>query len=423
MEEFIREKIKDKPLNKKKTAQKIAVAALCGIAFGVCASLVFLIAGHFMTDKKGESVVSQSSEITNSQDMNVDPEDSGDEEDTQTTSVDGDADVQAAVGTQDYVLTLEDYQAVQNELYKIGSSANKFVVSVTGVTDAEDIFNNKYETEGQGVGVIVADSGKQLLILTEKSVVDGADKLRVTFVNDTVADAVAVKYDSNTGMAIVSVDKTLLDDSTVSAIAVATIGNSNIVSRGTTVIALEANYAILTGTVTSTSNEVSAQDNNYAVLTTNIASNKSQTGILINTTGEVIGLVLPGFSSAEESNTLAAVGSSDLSAVIEKLQNAESVPYIGITGTTVTDKISNRYSIPKGVYIKEVTMDSPAFAAGLQSGDVITEFDGADVTTIAAYSTRLMQKKQDDVCTIKFKRKGGNGYTEMTAQVKIGVME
>ena len=104
-------------------------------------------------------------------------------------------------------LTLDDYQSIQNELYKTGASASRSIVGITSVVDSTDIFNNSYETEGQGVGVIIKDNGKQLLILTEKNIVDGADKLSVTFANDIVVDAVAVKYDSNTGIEIVSVDK------------------------------------------------------------------------------------------------------------------------------------------------------------------------------------------------------------------------
>lgn len=232
---------------------------------------------------------------------------------TQQSGIDDSSDAYSENGTQStesgtssepslqtYQPTLADYQAVQNQLYRVGTSATKFVVGVTGVTDATDIFNNSYETEGQGVGVILRDNGKQLIILTEKNVVDKADKLSVTFVNDMMADAALVKYDSNTGIAIISVDKSLLDDATIRAIAVAELGNSNIVSRGASVIALEANYAILTGLVTSTTNELSAQDNNYSVLTTDIASNKLQSGILINTDGQVIGLSLQDFNPAEE---------------------------------------------------------------------------------------------------------------------------
>lgn len=411
MEQFIREQIKDKPVNKKKLARKVGTAALCGVVFAVVACIIFAIALPIINKSSHKTQMGKNdgSQQTDSEDIY----------DTATTE-DG---TYQEPSTQDYKVTLEDYQAIQNELYRIGASANKFIVGVTGVTDATDIFNNMYETEGQGVGVIIKDNGKQLIILTEKNVVDGADKLSVTFVNDMVADAAAVKYDSNTGMAVISVDKSLLDDATTAAISVAEFGNSNIMSRGATVIALEANYAILTGTITSTINQVSAQDNNFSVLTTDIASNKTQSGILINTSGQVIGFVLQGFNSAEESNTLTAVGISDISPVIQKIENGEDVPYMGINCTTVTEKIANRYNIPKGVYIKQVTMDSPAFAAGLQSGDVIVSLNGTDVSSVSNYNTCLLELKPEDTCNVKVKRKGSNGYTEITCQVKIGVMD
>lgn len=411
MEQFIREQIKDKPVNKKKLARKVAAAALCGIVFAVCACIVFVIAVPVI---KRSSDKMKSKKTDDSQQAAL--------EDVYDTTATEKSTYQESV-SNDYKMTLDDYQDIQNELYRIGTSANKFIVGVTGVSDATDIFNNMYETEGQGVGVIIKDNGKQLIILTEKNVVDGADKLSVTFVNDMVADAAAVKYDSNTGMAIISVDKSLLDDATTAAISVAEFGNSNIMSRGATVIALEANYAILTGTITSTVNQVSAQDNNFSVLTTDIASNKAQSGILINTSGQVIGLVLPGFNSAEESNTLTAVGISDISPVIQKIENGEDVPYMGINCTTVTEKIANRYNIPKGVYIKQVTMDSPAFVAGLQSGDVIVSINGNEVSSVSNYNTCLMGLKPEDTCNVKIKRKGSNGYTEITCQVKIGVMD
>ena len=167
---------------------------------------------------------------------------------------------------------------------------------------------------------------------------------------------------------------------------------------------------------------IDAQDNNYSVLTTDIASNKLQSGILINTDGQVIGLSLQDFNPAEENNTLTAVSISDLSPVIEKLESGADVPYIGITCTTVTEKIANRYNIPKGVYIKQVTMDSPAFVSGLQSGDVIVAVNNTEVSNVSAYNTQLMKQKPEDTCNLKVKRKGSNGYTEITCQVKIGVM-
>ena len=330
MEQFIREKIKDKPLNKKRLAKKAGTAALCGVAFAVAASIVFAI---FLPVINRQS--KKASDGKNNNDVQTATQQSGIDDSSDAYSENGTQSTESGTSSepssQTYQPTLADYQAVQNQLYRVGATATKFVVGVTGVTDATDIFNNSYETEGQGVGVILRDNGKQLIILTEKNVVDKADKLSVTFVNDMVADAALVKYDSNTGIAIISVDKSLLDDATIRAIAVAELGNSNIVSRGASVIALEANYAILTGLVTSTTNELSAQDNNYSVLTTDIASNKLQSGILINTDGQVIGLSLQDFNPAEENNTLTAVSISDLSPAIEKLESGADVPYIGIT--------------------------------------------------------------------------------------------
>lgn len=311
MEQFIREKIKDKPLNKKRLAKKAGTAALCGVAFAVAASIVFAI---FLPVINRQS--KKASDEKNNNDVQIATQQPGIDDSSDAYSENGTQSTESGTSSepslQTYQPTLADYQAVQNQLYRVGVSATRFVVGVTGVTDATDIFNNSYETEGQGVGVILRDNGKQLIILTEKNVVDKADKLSVTFVNDMMADAALVKYDSNTGIAIISVDKSLLDDATIRAIAVAELGNSNIVSRGASVIALEANYAILTGLVTSTTNELSAQDNNYSVLTTDIASNKLQSGILINTDGQVIGLSLQDFNPAEENNTLTAVSISDL---------------------------------------------------------------------------------------------------------------
>ena len=331
MEQFIREKIKDKPLNKKRLAKKAGTAALCGVAFAVAASIVFAI---FLPVINRQS--KKASDGKNNNDVQTATQQSGIDDSSDAYSENGTQSTESGTSSepssQTYQPTLADYQAVQNQLYRVGASATKFVVGVTGVTDATDIFNNSYETEGQGVGVILRDNGKQLIILTEKNVVDKADKLSVTFVNDMMADAALVKYDSNTGIAIISVDKSLLDDATIRAIAVAELGNSNIVSRGASVIALEANYAILTGLVTSTTNELSAQDNNYSVLTTDIASNKLQSGILINTDGQVIGLSLQDFNPAEENNTLTAVSISDLSPAIEKLESGADVPYIGADG-------------------------------------------------------------------------------------------
>lgn len=65
-------------------------------------------------------------------------------------------------------MTLDDYQQIQTELYAIGNTANKSIVTITGVVSDTDWFNNSYEREGQGCGTIIGESGGKLWILTEK---------------------------------------------------------------------------------------------------------------------------------------------------------------------------------------------------------------------------------------------------------------
>ncbi len=401
MEDFIREKIKEKPLNKKKVAVKLGISALCGLVFALVAIVVFAIAMPIITKSSDSEPVASDDET---------------EQDTQVQTIE----IVELPANSDYTMSISDYQYVQNQLYSVGASASKSIVSITRVVDGTDIFNNSYETEGQAVGLVVGDNGKQLLILTEKSFVEGADKLSVTFANDTVVDAMVVKYDSITGMAIVSVDESLLDNQTKSQIVVAKLSAASSMSRGSVVIALQTNYSILTGIVTSTSNEVSAHDNNYSIITTDIAASKKESGILINTSGEVVGLELSGLAPSED--TIVAVSVYDLAPIIEMLENGSDVPYLGCTITNVTDKIANRYNIPKGVYIKEVAMDSPAFEAGLQSGDVVTEINDQKVSSVTAYNDVLLALKPGETYDIKIKRKGSNGYTEITCQAKIGVL-
>ncbi|HCW28902.1 MAG TPA: serine protease, partial [Roseburia sp.] len=79
--------------------------------------------------------------------------------------------------------------------------------------------------------------------------------------------------------------------------------------------------------------------------------------------------------------------------------------------------------IPKGVYIKEVKMDSPAMAAGLQSGDVITEIDGEAVISVDGYQTKLLSLTPGDVAEVTIQRQGNDGYTEIKCPVTVSVLQ
>lgn len=409
--EFVREKIKDKPKNYKRLWTKLLTAAGCGIVFALTAVLVMVL--MFPTLRKNTQPQVQESQIYETQTQQI-AQETQTQEDTQDAT------------EEMKEFTIEDYQKIQTQLYAIGNVANKSIVTITSVVSDTDWFNNSYEREGQGSGTIVGDRGNKLMILTERKVIKDASKIRVTFIDDTVASAELMKYDANTGLAVLSVAKDKLEKSTLSLIGVMSMGSSNPVHKGNIVIALGSplgtNYSILTGSITSTSNEISTQDSNYSVYTTDIVANKNASGILINTDGEMIGVVMQNYSAAS-TGALTAVDVSELDEMIQLLFASKDIPYLGAHISTVTDKISNTYGIPKGVYIKEVEMDSPAMNAGLQSGDVVVQIGDQDITTDESYTQTVLGLTPGETYSVVFMREGSNGYKELTCEIEAGILK
>lgn len=412
--EFIREQIKNKPVNRKKAAAKVGICAICGVAFALAAAVVFVLAEpavrKILCPQEEENPDSVNTYIADTESV--------------TESEQSDPDVTSQPQES---LSIADYQNLQNQLYAIGSQANHSIVTVTSVVSNTDWFHNSYESEGQGSGVIIQENASEVLILTEQKVITDPSRITVTFIDNTTAGAVMKKYDGNTGIAVLSVARSDISDSTLDTISIAEFGNSNGVTKGSIVIALGSplgtNYSILTGNVTSTDNEISTIDHNYSIFTTDIVASKSSSGILINVSGQIVGMVMQDYSNSSEENTLIAVSSTELKSMIDMLAEGKDIPYLGMTVTTVTEKIEKEYDIPEGVYIKEAMMDSPAMAAGLQSGDVITKINGEKIASDTAYSSQVMKLTPGDTIPVVVQRQGADGYSEITCEVEVGVLE
>lgn len=412
--EFIREQIKNKPVNRKKAAAKVGICAICGVVFALAAAVTFVLAEpvvrKILCPQEEENPDSVNTYIADTEGV------------TEFEQSDPDVTSQAQES-----LSIADYQTLQNQLYAIGSQANHSIVTVTSVVSNTDWFHNSYESEGQGSGVIIQENASEVLILTEQKVITDPSRITVTFIDGTTAGAVMKKYDGNTGIAVLSVARSDISDSTLDTISIAEFGNSNGVTKGSIVIALGSplgtNYSILTGNVTSTDNEISTIDHNYSIFTTDIVASKSSSGILINVSGQIVGMVMQDYSNSSEENTLIAVSSTELKSMIDMLAEGKDIPYLGMTVTTVTEKIEKEYDIPEGVYIKEAMMDSPAMAAGLQSGDVITKINGEKAASDTAYSSQVMKLTPGDTIPVVVQRQGADGYSEITCEVEVGILE
>ena len=408
---FIKEKIKDKPINKRRVFLKILWVIFCGALFGLAACLVFVV----VKPKLEEWMEPDPGTVTLPRDEEPEPEPEP-EPTPDTVYVEPD-------------LEPSDYQTMLNKLYAIGKKANRSVVTVTGVTSGMDWFDSAYEKENQASGIIIANNGQELLILTEKKVIANAEAIHITFINDDVVPATLKKYDGNTGIAIISVALSAISEETMGKIDVITLGNSLAVNQGTVVIAigspLGANYSILTGTVTASGNTVSTWDSTYKIFTTDIIGSANGSGVLINLQGEVVAIVMQDYSSESDQNTLTAFSISQLKSVIEALSNGKDIPYLGLKVSTVTTDIHEQYGLPKGVYIKNVETDlpSPAMNAGLQEGDVIVAIDGEEIMTVDGYTQKLLATSPGQQVKIKVMRQSGDTYVEMEYVAAVGVLQ
>ena len=420
--EFIKEKRKEIPINKKKLATQTGYVCAMALLFGVIAS--FVIA--FLQPKIEEMIYPKQEPVVS---IPVDePTETATTESTENTeTTETQTETEEPIDMLVWKPTIEDYQMLQSQLYAVGQQANRFVVTVTGIQSETDWFNNDYENRDQGSGIIIANNSQELLILTEKKIIVSAQELYVTFIDGVTVPATMKQYDGNTGIAILSVALSEIEEETMKLVSIAVLGNSLAIPQGTLAIAVGSpmgvNFSILTGNITSNTNTISTIDANYKIFTTDIVASESGSGALINTKGEVIGLVMQDYSRQGDENTLTAVSISDLKALIEKLSNGKEVAYLGLGISTVTSDIEKSYDIPRGVYIKEVKMDSPAMAAGLQSGDVIVEMDGVAITDEAAYEHKLLQLKPEDKVSIVIKRQGVNGYVSIRCDVEVSKLK
>lgn len=397
--EFIREKTKKKPINKKKLIKRIL------IAFGLVLAVVFVVLMYlkFENPQDGDSASNTESEVG-----------------TEETEVDIEL-------TPQISLTISDYQSLQNALYEIGANVNKSIVTISVEMEENDWIEESYENSWQGAGFIVSQTSDYIYVLTETRLISDISNIKVVFIDGTSAKATLLKSDERTGMAMLTVEKRQMQLETRRAISIANLGDSDVVANGEIVIALGSplgsNYAILSGNVSSVENKISMRDKNYGLFTTDIITSRNGSGILVNINGEIVGIIAQSFAGAEEVGALTAVSINGVKPMITAMTNGKDRAYIGLYVSTVTEVISKEHNIPEGVFIKEVVTESPAMKAGLQSGDVIVKINDTAIRTDADMSKKIENLIPGTVCEIKVKRQSGDEYYDVTCEVEIGIVE
>ena len=325
------------------------------------------------------------------------------------------------------------------------------IVSITNksVQEVQNYFSmfgyggqaQEVESTSVGSGIIIGKNDTELLIVTNNHVVEGADTLSASFIDNSVYEATIKGTDSDNDLAVIAVPLSSISDDTMSQIAVAAVGDSDSLKVGEQVVAignaLGYGQSVTTGIVSATDRTLSSSDSDdsNALISSTVTTKETPTyiqtdaainpgnsgGALVNMKGEVIGINSAKLASTEVEGMGYAIPITRVSSIIEELMNettrtkvADSQKSsIGIAGITVDSNINAAYGIPAGVYVASVTPGSGAEAAGIRKGDVITKFDGKTVSTIQELKEKLQYYAAGEAVSITVQSPGEGGiYTE-----------
>jgi serine protease Do len=260
-------------------------------------------------------------------------------------------------------------------------------VSITSTFNASsyDVFGYEYggENTGGGSGIIIGQKDNELFIATNNHVVEGATKIKVTFIDGSEADAVIRGRNSSADLAVITVDTKTMTKEALSAIKVAKLGNSETVKVGQMAIAignaLGYGQSVTVGYISAKDREIAVDQNTkLTVLQTDAAINPGNSGgALININGEVIGINSAKFSDTDVEGMGYSIPISIAYPIVDELMNREVLTedekgYLGVYPQDVDSSVASLYDWPIGVYVSKLVEGGAAEKAGIYVGDIIT---------------------------------------------------
>ncbi len=259
-----------------------------------------------------------------------------------------------------------------------------------------DVFKTlkgKLRPAGSGSGFIFSSDG---LIFTNCHVVEGAEKIMVSLLNESEIEANLIGKDPDTDIAILKIY--------TEGYSVAKLGNTDDLQIGQFVIAIGNPYGyqhtVTTGVISALGRTLQTQSGKLVdnVIQTDAALNPGNSGgPMITTDGEAIGV-----------NTAVIQGAQGLSFSVD-INTAKEIArqlikdgkvfkaYIGLMlqEVNINPKIKQHYNLPnkKGLFVTKIEADSPATRSQLQEGDIIISFNGKTINNTQELFKELTKKE------------------------------
>lgn len=336
----------------------------------------------------------------------------------QTASVNDDITTIPSADNADIKITMDE--ASKNTV-EIINKVQPSVACITSIVQGTDFFNQKYQSEGAGSGVVFFKDSNNAYIVTNNHVISGASTVSISLNECDLVQANLVGKDANADLAVISVSLKDLAAAGVTNVQVAEFGNSEEVEVGETVIAIgnalgEGNTATK-GILSSQTRDVNIQGTKLTVLQTDAAINPGNSGgALVNSKGQVIGINTAKISMTTVEGIGYSIASDVAKPIIEELMNSKSTPTLGVYITSISEEVAAQNNLPQaGVLVQKIIEGGSASYADIQAGDLITSFNGTPVFNTDQLMDAVKQCKIGQTVNLTIVR---NGATK-TVSVKM----
>lgn len=404
------------------TGKKIILSIIMGAFFGLSASLCFYL-GNQLTGSQTTAAGVQSGAALQDQTTERTEEQSGAEK---------------MVVSESGIENTQTVTAIVTDVTQVVDEVMPSVVSITNTALVTGQFwGREYQTEqpSSGSGIIVGENENELLIVTNYHVIEDSLDLKVQFIDESVATAKVKGSASSMDLAVLAVNISDLEASTLESISIATLGDSNSLKVGEPAIAignaLGYGQSVTTGVISALDRQIEmAEDGTTSgtLIQTDAAINPGNSGgALLNMKGEVIGINSNKIGGSAIEGMGYAIPISNAKPIIEDLMSRETKDkveqekkgYLGISGLDVTSDVSAMYGMPEGVFVTQV-YEGGAKSAGMLKGDIIVGFEGSKIRTMEDLQGYLEYYEMGETVEVTVQRGNAGGYEEITLQIMLG---
>ena len=302
----------------------------------------------------------------------------------------------------------------ETELSVVEAVAQKVTPSVVGIrttTSVTSFFGGSSEATGEGSGVVYSQDG---YIITNYHVIGDAvgsssSKIEVFLESDSSEsyEASVVGYNISTDLAVLKIN--------VTGLTAADIGSSQDLNVGQFVVTignpggLEFMKSVTYGVISGLDRVVST-DSDVKLIQTDAAINPGNSGgALVDTEGKLIGINSSKIVSEEYEGMGFAIPVDTVISVCDNIISKQNDPdpYVGITiSEKYTADVLKFYGYPTGAVVLSVAENSPAANSGIKKGDIITEFNGTEITEYQLFDQLIEESSPGDKVSVKIYRNG-----------------